>query len=192
MGQDTRALLSASHRIRLGVHGTSVPAAPGGLRETTGAMDLEPGVPGASWFTRVTRPLSPGEVTSLPKPSVLPGPLDGSQELLVRGSRGLVGCWLLTCSFHNTAPQLGSLSQFVPASGGQVRNSRSQEGQAPPKSYRGGCFLTSSSIWFASCPCSLAYRCIAPVCLCPHRALFPECFCVPPLYKDISHSGVRA
>lgn len=34
----------------------------------------------------VTLPLAPGERSSLPKASVLPGPLDGSQELLVWGS----------------------------------------------------------------------------------------------------------
>lgn len=134
VGQDTHALLLASHRSRLGVHSTSVPAAPGGVRGTTGAVDLEPGVPGASWFTRLTRPLSPGEVTSLPKPSVLPGPLDGSQELLVRGSRGLVvGGWLLTCGCHNKAPPIGQLKSICPSIWKTSLEFRESKGPSSPQ-----------------------------------------------------------
>lgn len=110
VGQDTHALLSASHRSRLGVRSTSL------CLQLLGVSGKPQGLPGASWFTRVTRPLSPGEVTSLPKPSVLPGPLDGSQELLVRGSGGLVvGDWLLTCDYHNKAPPIGQLKSICPS-----------------------------------------------------------------------------
>lgn len=157
------------------------------LRETTGTTGLEACWAHPGLHVERTLPLSPGEVTSLPKSSVLPGPLDGSQELLVQGSGGLTaeGVGSLPTAAVTKHRQVCSFSKSVPAFGrSQVQISRCQEGQAPSKSCRGGPVLASSGF------CGLLAG-LGVLWLMIHRSSRSVltwrsslvCFCVPPLYQ---------
>lgn len=95
----------------------------------------------------VTLPVAPGERSPLPKASVLPGPLDGSQELqagLSEGS-GLRGIGSLPVAAITRHCQWGGLRRFVSG----LWKARCQEGRRPLSPVREDPSLLFPLLWFA-------------------------------------------